>query len=153
MAPPEHPFPVSELEHKVHGHTVNYKEKSRKLPKGFDLKKDCQLMELVQYSCSTEIQQMERALADGSGIPRIECFPIVRLFRKYVLSTYAPKMDDILICSRCVKGGKVFHVETTAWEGDLAWKPPAKQHDGKSAGIQAGEASSTGYWSSLWSKK
>ncbi|ETI24852.1 hypothetical protein G647_04222 [Cladophialophora carrionii CBS 160.54] len=108
MAPPEYVFPVSDLDHKVHGHTVNYKEKSRKLPQDFDLKRDCELMELVQYSCTTPNQQIERALASGSHTPRMECFPIVRLFRK------------------CVKGGKVFHVETTAWEGPLAWKPPAQ---------------------------
>jgi hypothetical protein len=84
MAPPELVFPVSDLDHKIHGHTVNYKEKSRKLPQDFDLKRDCELMELVQYSCTTPDQQIERALASGSGRPRMECFPIVRLFRKYV---------------------------------------------------------------------
>ena len=85
MAPPEHPFPVSQLEHKIHGYTINYKEKSRKLPQDFDLKKDCHLMELVQYSCTTYNQQLERALASESGMARMECFPIVRLFRKYVV--------------------------------------------------------------------
>ncbi|KAJ9603855.1 hypothetical protein H2200_011376 [Cladophialophora chaetospira] len=134
MAPPERPFPVSELEDKIHGHTINYKEKSRKLPKDFDLKKDCELMELVQYSCTTPTQQMERALASGSEIARMECFPIVRLFRK------------------CVKGGKVFHVETTAWEGDLAWKPPMTQND-TTVEDQTPEQPSAGYWSSFWSKK
>jgi hypothetical protein len=83
MAPPELVFPVSDLDRKIHGHTVNYKEKSRKLPQDFDLKRDCELMELVQYSCTTPDQQIERALASGSGRPRMECFPIVRLFRKY----------------------------------------------------------------------
>lgn len=83
MAPPEQPFRVSELDHKVHAHTINYKEKSRKLPQDFDLKRDCELMELVQYSCTTAQQQMERALA-GYGSGGMECFPFVRLFRKYV---------------------------------------------------------------------
>ncbi|OCT52883.1 hypothetical protein CLCR_10943 [Cladophialophora carrionii] len=134
MAPPEHVFPVSDLDHKVHGHTVNYKEKSRKLPQDFDLKRDCELMELVQYSCTTPNQQIERALASGSRTPRMECFPIVRLFRK------------------CVKGGKVFHVETTAWEGPLAWKPPVQ--DDKMAEKEPSDASSAPtLWTSIWSKK
>src|ERR1700743_2727735 len=85
MAPPEHAFPVSELEDKVHGYTINYKEKSRKLPQDFDLKKDCELMELVQYSCTKYNQQLERVLESGAGA-RIECYPVVRLFRKSVLS-------------------------------------------------------------------
>ena len=85
MAPPEHSFRVSELDHKIHAHTVNYKEKSRKLPQDFDLKKDCELMELVQYSCTSHDQQVKRALATGTGA-RVECFPVVRLFRKYALS-------------------------------------------------------------------
>ncbi|KIX00693.1 uncharacterized protein Z518_09758 [Rhinocladiella mackenziei CBS 650.93] len=106
MAPPEHPFPVSDLERRVHYHTVNLKEKSRKLG-DFDLKRDCELLELVQYSCTTLEQQYERALSNPQGAPRMECFPFVRLFRK------------------CEKNGKVFHVETTAWEGPHAWKPPA----------------------------
>jgi hypothetical protein len=85
MAPPEQPFPVSELDHKVHGHTVDYREKSRKLPQDFDLKKDCELMELVQYSCTTQQQLIDRALVEGAsgGKPRMECYPIVRLFRRY----------------------------------------------------------------------
>lgn len=82
MAPPEHPFPVSELDQHIRTTTVKYKEKSRKLPPDFDMKRDCELMELVQYSCTSPNQQIERALASGSGTPRMECYPIVRLFRK-----------------------------------------------------------------------
>jgi len=32
----------------------------------------------------------------------------------------------MLMPCRCGKGDKMFHVETTAWEGELAWKPPQK---------------------------
>ncbi|KAL2404890.1 hypothetical protein ABEF95_016777 [Exophiala dermatitidis] len=108
MAPPEHPFSVSELEQRVHYHTVEFKEKARKLPSGFNLKKDCALLELVQYSCTTPEQQYERAMASPTGTARMECFPFVRLFRK---------------CQD--KRGKEFHVETTAWEGEHAWSPSA----------------------------
>ncbi|KIW89528.1 uncharacterized protein Z519_09684 [Cladophialophora bantiana CBS 173.52] len=140
MAPPEHPFPVSELDQRVRSHTVNYKERSRKLPQDFDLKRDCELMELVQYSCTTVKQQYERALASETGTTRMECFPIVRLFRK------------------CVKGGKVFHVETTAWEGQHAWKPPANPQPTVHGEAKPSESESsanlfTTYWSSLWPKK
>lgn len=75
MAPPENSFAVSELENRVHLHTVDYKEKSRKLPRNFDLKRDCELFEMVQYSCSTP-----RELEARPG--RMECYPFVRLFRK-----------------------------------------------------------------------
>lgn len=83
MAPPEQPFPVSDLEQRIQYHTVNFKEKSRKLGGDFDLKRDCELLELVQYSCTTQEQQYERALASPTGTARMECFPFVRLFRKY----------------------------------------------------------------------
>ncbi|KIW27829.1 uncharacterized protein PV07_07530 [Cladophialophora immunda] len=144
MAPPEQPFPASELDQHVRSHTVNYKEKSRKLPQDFDLKRDCELMELVQYSCTTVKQQYERALANGTGTARMECFPIVRLFRK------------------CVKGGKVFHVETTAWEGQHAWKPPANTQPTAHMNVNDQEKAArddspgnmfTAYWNSFWSKK
>ncbi|KAI1624967.1 hypothetical protein EDD37DRAFT_649305 [Exophiala viscosa] len=104
MAPPEQPFPVSSLEQRAQFHSVNFKDKSRKLG-DFDLKRDCELLELVQYSCTTPEQQAKRAMESPTGSARMECFPFVRLFRK------------------CEKKGKVFHVETTAWEGQNAWKP------------------------------
>jgi hypothetical protein len=84
MAPPEITFPVSTLDQRVHYETIDYKEKSRKLvPRDFDLQRDCELLELVQYSCTTPEQQLKRAAASEEGSLRIECFPIVRLFRKY----------------------------------------------------------------------
>jgi hypothetical protein len=82
MAPPEHPFPVSALEQRVQYHTVDFKEKSRKLG-DFDLKRDCQLLELVQYSCTTPEEQAERLVANPDAEPRMECHPFVRLFRRY----------------------------------------------------------------------
>lgn len=89
MAPPEHTFPVSELEQRVQSVTKNFKEKSRKLPKDFDLKRDCELFELVQYSCTTDKQLRDRALQDPSSQRGIDCFPFVRLFRRYLtLSLY-----------------------------------------------------------------
>ncbi|KAK4946319.1 hypothetical protein LTR10_014517 [Elasticomyces elasticus] len=106
MAPPENTFPVSSLEQRAQFHSVNFKDKSRKLG-DFDLKRDCELLELVQYSCTTPEQQAKRAMESPDGRARMECFPFVRLFRK------------------CENKGKVFHVETTAWEGQNAWKPPA----------------------------
>lgn len=88
MAPPEKPFPVSALDERVH-YYQNYKgeDKSRKLG-DFDLKRDCELLELVQYSCTTPEQQYKRALASPTGTTRMECFPIVRLFRKYGVDTF-----------------------------------------------------------------
>lgn len=105
MAPPEKTFPLSELENRIHLHTVNYKEKSRKLPRDFDLKRDCELYEMVQYSCTTQLE-LEEQMFQNPGVPAYrECFPFVRLFR------------------RCKYGNQDFTVETTAWEGKHKWKP------------------------------
>lgn len=82
MAPPQKPFPVSELEQRIQTHTVDFKEKSRKLPKDFNLK-DCELFELVQYSCTTMQQQLENSISNPKGTAQIECFPFARLFRRY----------------------------------------------------------------------
>ncbi|KIV82911.1 hypothetical protein PV11_04977 [Exophiala sideris] len=82
MAPPENTFPVSSLEQRAQFHSVNFKDKSRKLG-DFDLKRDCELLELVQYSCTTPEQQAKRAMESPDGRARMECFPFVRLFRKY----------------------------------------------------------------------
>lgn len=82
MAPPEDTFPLSELEQRVHFVTKNFKEKSRKLPKDFNLKRDCELFELVQYTCTTDEQLRDLALAEPHKQHQIECFPFVRLFRR-----------------------------------------------------------------------
>lgn len=94
MAPPEHPFPVSALEQRVQYHSVNFKDKSRKLG-DFDLKRDCELLELVQYSCTTPEQQAKRAMESPDGRARMECFPFVRLFRKYGLSATFAKRPQV----------------------------------------------------------
>jgi|SRR5271170_8244955 len=107
MAPPTTLFPVSELESKVQVTSVNFKEKRRKI-QDFDLER-CELFELVQYSCTTLQQTMQQALTSERGNTRMECMPFVRLFR------------------RCGKGNKMFHVETTAWEGEHAYVPPTKR--------------------------
>ena len=88
MAPPENTFPISELEQRVRSVTTNFKEKSRKLPRDFDLKRDCELFELVQYSCSTIDQMYEKFKKNPQGQNRMECFPFVRLFRRLVLQDY-----------------------------------------------------------------
>lgn len=99
MAPPTSVYPVSELPERAQYHTVNFKEKRRKV-RDFDLE-TCELFELVQYSCTSMKQQLE------TGNRRMECRPFVRLFR------------------RCGRGEKMFHVETTAWEGEHAYDVPA----------------------------
>lgn len=103
MAPPLHPFPLSELPERAQYTTANFKEKSRKI-RNFNLE-NCELYELVQFSCTTMRQQMEKTISGQST--RMECRPFVRLFRE------------------CRQGNKVFHVETTAWEGEHQWTPRA----------------------------
>jgi Mitochondrial export protein Som1 len=88
MAPPEHPFPISELEQRVHITTSQFKEKSRKLPRDFDLKRDCELFELVQYSCTTADQIYAKKKHDPMAPAQTECFPFVRLFRRFVAPVY-----------------------------------------------------------------
>ena len=127
MAPPETPFPVSQLEDRVQYVTKNLKEKSRKLPQDFDLKRDCELLQLVQYSSTTAEELYERLKSDPTA--RTEYFPFVRLFRK------------------CGQGDRMFHVETTAWEGEHAWKPTSKD-----AAVEE-KPSSANYGSYFWSKK
>ena len=84
MAPPENTFPISELEQRVLSVTKNWKEKSRKLPRDFDLKRDCALLELVQYSGTTMDQIYEKKKKDPTVHVPVEYFPFVRLFRRSV---------------------------------------------------------------------
>lgn len=81
MAPPEHPFPVGQLERKIHTYSVDMKEKNRKLG-DFDLKRDCELLELVQFTCTTPEQMYQQRLESPDGTAQMECFPFVRLFRR-----------------------------------------------------------------------
>ncbi|KAJ9621054.1 uncharacterized protein PV06_04335 [Exophiala oligosperma] len=138
MAPPQHPFPVGALEQRVQYHTVDFKEKSRKLG-DFDLKRDCTLLELVQYSCTTPEEQTERLIANPHADIGMECHPFVRLFRK------------------CEKNGKVFHVETTAWEGEHAWKQPPNSRPTAGMSNKADDESTTNaiarYATYFWSPK
>jgi Mitochondrial export protein Som1 len=79
MAPPERPFHVSELPQRVHARLDQMGQlKSRRLPQDFELKKDCELMELVQYSCTPWQESISMSL-EGK---RQECRPVVRLFRR-----------------------------------------------------------------------
>jgi len=143
MAPPEKTFPISELENRVHLYDKEYKEKSRKLPRDFDLKRDCELYELVQYSCTTQEEMEERALL-GPGLNRgrhqMECFPLVRLFRK------------------CKYGNQEFNVETTAWEGRHKWTPSKRLLEEQAAAVAQNEKRSNEnmfakYGSYFWSEK
>lgn len=136
MAPPLQPFPVSQLEERAQYHTVDFKEKRRKIGK-FDLE-TCELFELVQYSCTTLKEQSDRAAAGHPNPGKMDCYPFVRLFR------------------RCGKGEKMFHVETTAWEGQHAYEAPqASELREKTATVD--EKSANGgiadYGSYFWSKK
>jgi hypothetical protein len=80
MAPPPHPFPVSHLPQRTHTRLSNTGHpKPRKLARDFDLARDCELMELVQYSC-TPWQEMMALQLEGR---QQECWPVVRLFRRY----------------------------------------------------------------------
>jgi len=119
MAPPEKTFPLSEIENRIHLYDVDYREKSRKLPKDFDLKRDCELYELVQYSCTTKEETTERLLLGlqnmGGRKSSVDCYPFVRLFRK------------------CKHGNQEFNVETTAWEGRHKWKPSKRQLEERAA--------------------
>ena len=98
MAPPPQPFPLSELPDRSREYTAKFRKKLRK-PQ-IDLE-TCDLYELVQYSCTTK----ETLASTGIG-KKLECYPFVRLFR------------------RCGQGEKMFHVETTAWEGEHAYTGP-----------------------------
>ena len=96
--------PVSDLDTAAKATTINFREKSRKLPANWTLEK-CSLHELTQYRCTSTATLLQRQAVDGQQSAAIECWPFVRLFR------------------RCVDGrGKTFHVETTRWEGEYMWE-------------------------------
>lgn len=82
MAPTEDTFPVSDLESQVHNVKKNFKNKSRKLPRDFDLAKDCELFEVVQYSSTTEKEIRDAVLRNPNAVTPREFFPFVRLFRR-----------------------------------------------------------------------
>ena len=103
MSPPLQTFPVSDLPTQAQSVTTNFRSRSRKI-QDFDLE-NCELLELVQYSCTSQQQELKRQILGKPG-KGIECRPFVRLFR------------------RCGYGSKTFHVETTAWEGEHMWVAP-----------------------------
>lgn len=77
MAPIIQTHPASDLPHQVNIVNKNFQEKRRKGP-AIDLK-DCPLYEMTQYSCNPP----------DEGVPQrgvITCKPMVKLFRKYVIS-------------------------------------------------------------------
>ena len=80
MAPPTRVFPVGDLEKHIQYQTVDFKEKRRKV-RNFDLE-TCELFELVQYSCTTTKEQADRAAAGDPNPGRMDCYPLVRLFRR-----------------------------------------------------------------------
>ncbi|KAM3425079.1 hypothetical protein BST61_g7046 [Cercospora zeina] len=84
MPPIVEAFHASELESRLNTLPSG---KARKSPIK-DLKKDCELKELLQYNCEPE--------EDEKGKKRVVCRPVLRLFRQ------------------CANG---VTVETTAWEG------------------------------------
>jgi len=139
MAPPTALFPVSDLENRIQYHTIDFKEKRRKI-RNFDLE-TCELLELVQYSCTTLKEQSDKAAAGEPNPGRMDCYPFVRLFR------------------RCGKGPKMFHVETTAWEGEHAYEAPAQSapHKATRQSVENEERPAddtfASYGSYFWSKK
>ena len=142
MAPPLNPFPLTSLPTEVYHTSSNLRPKARKLPNEFNITKDCELYELIQYSCTPIEETYEKAGqgAEGTSQQSMECWPFRRLFR------------------RCVDlRGNMFHVETTAWEGDLKWKDLDKKMSKKSAermgGQQKMENEFARYGSYFWSGK
>jgi hypothetical protein len=126
MASNDRTFPISELEDQVLSVTKNFKTKSRKLPKDFDLQRDCELFELTQYRCATHKELHQQTLDNPGTPPTNDCYPFSRLFR------------------RCGQGASAFNVETTSWEGQLAWQPKRL--------LEEEVKPQKTWWSSFWSK-
>ncbi len=106
MAPPVEVFPANQLQDRVQ---VTTKNRRRKKP--IDLK-NCDLMEMVQYSCEVEKDERGRAV--------IKCEPLVRLFRKWVYSFGWRRTNALTQANygqrRCADG---LSVEVTALERDV----------------------------------
>lgn len=67
MPPPIETFPASQLPHRIQMTANGKRRKGEEIKLG-----DCELMEMVQYSCWLE----------GKKQDIIKCKPIVKLFRK-----------------------------------------------------------------------
>ncbi|RMD42346.1 hypothetical protein DV735_g2801, partial [Chaetothyriales sp. CBS 134920] len=134
-------FPVSELPLQVRSKSSKFKEVSRKLPRDFELPRDCELLKLTQYTCTTLQMQIEYRQKHPEGAqPQRECFPFTRLFRK---------------CHEGGIGGKhrTFTVETTAWEGEHRWEPPVKEEEDEGADAKTGPDGTAKYTRFFWSGK
>lgn len=125
MAPPIESFPPSELEQRVlllqAAAAIRGNKKRPKGPKGpkektgeaeaeeagmgkgkggkkgFDLKKNCELLEMVQYSCRLEEEGAggggeeggeEESSSSSRSKKIIRCRPVVKLFRRFVCFIY-----------------------------------------------------------------
>ena len=99
MTPPIESFPASHLRYRIQV-TAQGKRRKRTL----DLAQ-CELMELVQYSCHLEGRPPSK--------PLVVCDPIVRLFRKLVPHGNPVLSTCGLMTTRC---GEQCLVETTALE-------------------------------------
>ena len=82
MAPPLKAYPVSEIEERAQYHTIDMKERRRKV-RNFDLE-TCELFELVQYTCTTLREHANRAAVGSPNVGKTDCYPLIRLFRRYV---------------------------------------------------------------------
>ena len=82
MAPPLDVFPLSELEDRIQYQTVKLKPKRRK-QRQWQLE-NCELYELVQYTCTTAKEQVKKVVKGHPDPKRMDCYPFVRLFRRYV---------------------------------------------------------------------
>ncbi|RMZ85460.1 hypothetical protein DV737_g865, partial [Chaetothyriales sp. CBS 132003] len=125
-------FAVSDLPQHVRTKSSNFNEVSRKLPLDFDLQRDCELLKIIQYTCTTLQMQIEYRQTHAEGAqPQRECFPFTRLFRK---------------CHEGGIGGKhrPFTVETTAWEGEHRWERPVREDETDATTGQTGKTGETG---------
>jgi len=71
MSPPVETFPASQLAQRIQLTPQGRKKKGREVELG-----DCELLEMVQYSCHLEVHPETLRTAI------VKCEPIVRLFRK-----------------------------------------------------------------------
>lgn len=109
MAPDTRPFPVSALPDRTNLTSKNFGPEKRRKGPPVELA-ECALLEMVQYSCNPPDEEVP---------PRglIRCKPLVRLFRRFVLSFLF--LAEVMLwvgrlMSRCAGG---LMVETTTWEG------------------------------------
>ncbi|KAK1762584.1 hypothetical protein QBC33DRAFT_551490 [Phialemonium atrogriseum] len=89
MTPPCHSFPAPQLPQKVQA-DVNGRKRKTADGRNVDLK-GCELLGLMQYSCSVDRPEVRDS--------PVRCWPVQRWFR------------------RCQDKNGQFTVETTAWEG------------------------------------